>query len=102
MVKKYVVASMVLVIVGVVLGAVMVSSFGNGVDLGLAYGGDDVKLGGPTPIAVQNSAVKALSDNFAAVSKAASPSVVAIKTTTKAKERPKKYAPRLLPFLQSR
>jgi serine protease Do len=89
MVKKYVVASMVLVIVGVVLGAVMVSSFGNGVDLGLAYGGDDVKLGGPTPIAVQNSAVKALSDNFAAVSKAASPSVVAIKTTTKAKERPK-------------
>jgi serine protease Do len=89
MVKKYVVASVVLVIVGVVLGAVMVSSFGNGVDLGLAYGGDDVKLGGPTPIAVQNSAVKALSDNFAAVSKAASPSVVAIKTTTKAKERPK-------------
>ncbi len=89
MVKKYVVASVVLVIVGVVLGAVMVSSFGNGVDLGLAYGGDDVKLGGPTPIAVQNSAVKALSDNFAAVSKAASPSVVAIKTTTAAKERPK-------------
>ena len=43
MVKKYVFASVVLVIVGVVLGAVMVSSFGNGVDLGLAYGGDDVR-----------------------------------------------------------
>ncbi len=89
MVKKYVVASVVLVIVGVVLGAVMVSSFGNGVDLGLAYGGDDVKLGGPAPVAMQNPAVKALSDNFAAVSKAVSPSVVAIKTTTVAKERPK-------------
>jgi serine protease Do len=38
---------------------------------------------------MQNSAVKALSDNFAAVSKAVSPSVVAIKTTTVAKERPK-------------
>ncbi|MBK7257876.1 MAG: Do family serine endopeptidase [Ignavibacteriae bacterium] len=89
MVKKYVVASVVLVIVGVVLGTVMVSSFGNGVDLGLAYGGDEVKLGGPAPVAMQNSSVRALSDNFAAVSKAVSPSVVAIKTTTVAKERPK-------------
>ena len=90
MVKKYVVASVVLVIVGVVLGAVMVSSFGNGVDLGLAYGaGDDVRLGGPAPVATQNAMVKALSDNFAVVSKTASPSVVAIKTTTTGKERPK-------------
>lgn len=89
MMKKYVVASVVLVVIGVVLGAVMVSSFGNGIDLGLAYGGDEVRLGGAAPVIPQQATVKALSDNFAAVSKSASPSVVAIKTTTVAKERPR-------------
>jgi serine protease Do len=101
MVKKYVFASVILVIVGVVLGAVMVSSFGNGVDLGLAYGGDDVRLGGPAPIAAQNATVKALSDNFAAVSKAASPSVVAIKTTTTGKERPNNMPRDFFHFFQN-
>jgi len=87
MIKKYVFAAVLLVAVGIIVGAILVSSVGSGVDLGFAIGSDDVKLGGEAPIAVQNQAVKALSDNFAAVSKAVSPSVVAIKTTTTGKER---------------
>lgn len=87
MVKKYVVASVILVTVGIIVGALLVSSMGNGIDLGFALASGDVTLGGPTPIAVQNQAVKALSDNFAAVSKAVGPSVVAITTTVKGKER---------------
>ncbi len=87
MVKKYVFASVLLVAVGIIVGAILVSSVGNGVDLGFALGSGDVKLGGTAPVAIQNQAVKALSDNFAAVSKAVSPSVVAIKTTTTGKER---------------
>ncbi len=86
MLKKYMVASVLLVAAGIVLGAILVSSFGNGVDIGLAVGGDDVKLGGSAPIALQQPSVKALSDNFAAVSRAVTPSVVAITTTTTAKQ----------------
>ena len=86
MVKKYVVASILLVTVGVIVGALLVSSVGSGVDLGVALGSGDPKIGGAIPIAVQNQAVKALSDNFAAVSKAVSPSVVAITTTVTRKE----------------
>lgn len=85
MMKKYVFASVLLVAAGIILGAILVSSFGNGVELGFAAGGDDVQLGGPPPITVQNPSVKALSENFAAVSKAITPSVVAITTTTTAK-----------------
>jgi serine protease Do len=85
MVKKYLFASLLLLTAGVVLGALLVSSFGNGVDLGMAWSGGDVKLGGPVPVAIQNSAVKALSDNFAVISKAVTPSVVAIEVTTSGK-----------------
>ena len=87
MVKKYVVASLILVTVGIIVGALLVSSVGSGIDLGFAAGSGDVAIGGPAPIAVQNPAVKALSDNFAAVSKAVGPSVVTVTTTISAKER---------------
>jgi serine protease Do len=86
MVKKYLFASLFLLTAGVVLGAILVSSFGNGVDLGMAWSGGDVKLGGPVPVVAQNPAVKALSDNFAVISKAVTPSVVAIEVTTSGKE----------------
>ena len=86
MVKKYLFASLLLLTAGVVLGVLLVSSFGNGVDLGMTWSGGDVKLGGPVPVAVQNSAVKALSDNFAVISKAVTPSVVAVEVTTSGKE----------------
>jgi serine protease Do len=86
MLRKYLLASVVLVAVGVIFGAVMVSSFGNGVTFGLASTGGDVKLGGTSPITSQNTSAKALSQDFAAVAKATSPSVVAINVITTGKE----------------
>jgi serine protease Do len=87
MLRKYLLASVVLVAVGVILGAVMVSSFSNGVTFGLASTGGDVKLGGTTPITSQSTSAKALSQDFAAVAKATSPSVVAINVVTTGKEK---------------
>jgi serine protease Do len=86
MLRRYLLASIILVTVGVVLGAVLVSSFSNGVTFGLAASGGDVKLGGTTPILSQNTNAKSLSQDFAAVAKAASPSVVAINVVTTGKE----------------
>jgi len=90
MLRKYLLASVVLVTVGVILGAVLVSSFNNGVTFGLAAGGGDVKLGGTTQIASQSTSAKALSQDFAMVAKAVTPSVVAINVTTTGKEKQKK------------
>lgn len=86
MLRKYLLASVILVAAGVVLGAVMVSSMSNGVTFGLAATGEDVKLGGTTPIIAQSTSAKALSQDFAAVAKAASPSVVSINVITTGKE----------------
>jgi serine protease Do len=90
MLRKYLFASVILVAVGVIFGAVMVSSLGNGVTFGLASTGGDVKLGGTTPITAQNTSAKSLSQDFAAVAKAASPSVVAINVVTTGKEQQQK------------
>jgi serine protease Do len=86
MLKKPVLAALVLISIGIVFGALLVSNLSNGVDLGFAGGtGTDVKLGGPTPITTLNQAARAFSDNFVAVSKAVTPSVVAITVTTSGK-----------------
>jgi serine protease Do len=88
MLKKPLLASLVLISVGIIFGALLVSNLSNGVDLGFAGGtGADVKLGGQTPISSQNQTAKAWSDNFVAVSKAVTPSVVAITVTTSGKEK---------------
>jgi serine protease Do len=86
MFKKPLLISLLLISIGIVFGALLVSNLSNGVDLGFAGGtGTDVKLGGPTPITNQNQTAKAFSDNFVAVSKAVTPSVVAITVTTSGK-----------------
>ncbi len=63
-------------------------------------GAADVKLGGQAPITNQNQTVKAFSDNFVAVSKAVTPSVVAITVTTSGKGKGKKHATRFLALLR--
>jgi serine protease Do len=86
MFKKPVLAALVLISVGIVFGVLLVSNLSNGVDLGFARGsGADIKLGGQAPIASANQAARAWSDNFVAVSKAVTPSVVAITVTTSGK-----------------
>ncbi len=90
MLRKYLLASVVLVAIGVILGAVLVSSLSNGVTFGLASTGEDVKLGGQVPVTAQNTSAKTLSNDFAAVAKAVTPSVVAINVTTTGKEKQQK------------
>jgi serine protease Do len=86
MTRKSVLMALGLITVGIIFGVVLVSNFSSGINLGFARGDQDVKLGGQVPIATQNSTIKALSENFAAVSKAVTPSVVGITVTTEAKK----------------
>jgi serine protease Do len=83
--KKSVLTALGLLTAGVILGVLLVSSADNGIMRGFALSGGDVKLGGPVPVMNQNTAVKALSENFAAVSKAVTPSVVFVDVVTKVK-----------------
>jgi serine protease Do len=92
MTRKSVLMALGLITVGIVFGVVLVSNFSSGINLGFARGDQDVKLGGQVPIATQNSTIKALSENFAAVSKAVTPSVIGITVTTEAKK-PKSNLP---------
>jgi serine protease Do len=84
--KKTVLTSLVLVTVGILFGAILVSNFSGGVDLSFARSGGDVKLGGPTPVTAPNPGLKAISDNFVAVAKAVTPSVVTVTVTTTGKK----------------
>lgn len=85
-VKKTIFTSVLLVVIGIIIGAVVVANLSGSVEPGFARGGEALKLGGPTPIPQQNPAVKALGDNFIAVAKAVTPCVVAINVTTSGKE----------------
>jgi serine protease Do len=83
--KKSVLTALGLLMAGVIIGVLLVSNADNGIVRGFAFSSGDVKLGGPVPVVTQSSAMKALSDNFSAVSKAVTPSVVAIDVVTKVK-----------------
>jgi len=84
--RKSILTSIALITVGIIFGVLLVSNFSGGIKLGFARGEGDVKLGGPVPIQSQNATIKALSDNFIAVAKAVTPSVVGITVTTEAKK----------------
>ena len=85
MVKRSVITSLILITIGIIFGAVLVSSFNSGVDVSMARSGQDIKLGGPVPVTQQSGGLKAMSDDFVAVAKAVTPSVVAINVTTTGK-----------------
>jgi serine protease Do len=91
--KKSILTALALLTAGILIGVMLVSNANNGIMRGLAFAGGDVKLGGPVPVMTQNSAVKALSENFAAVSRAVTPSVVYVDVVTKVKSA-EKSAPR--------
>ena len=84
--KKTILTSIALVTVGIIFGVILVSNFSGGVDLSFARSGQDVKLGGPPPVTTPNPGLKALGDNFVAISRAVTPSVVAITVTTTGKK----------------
>jgi serine protease Do len=82
--KKSVLTSVALITLGIVLGVLLVSNLETGLNLGFAVD-QDRKLGGPVPIPNANPTVKAISDNFVAVAKAVTPSVVGIRVVTEAR-----------------
>jgi serine protease Do len=85
--KKSVLVALVLITVGIIFGVVLVSTFDGGVAPGFARGGGDVVLGGPVPVSAQSEVLRALGENFTAVAKAVTPSVVAITVTTEGRDR---------------
>jgi len=84
MLKKPVIASLVLITVGIIVGALVVSNFSGGVSPGWA-GGGDVQLGGPVPVTTVQADLKSLNSAFVEVAKSVTPSVVAITVTTEGK-----------------
>ncbi len=80
--KKSVIAALALITIGIVFGAVLVSSF-KGVGLSLASFGGDVKLGASSAPLQSISDVKNLEDAYIKVSAAVRPTVVSIQATTK-------------------
>lgn len=83
--KKSILASLFLITIGIILGALLVSSSSDGVELGLAGGKDVIKLGASAPPVQSNVDLKAASQSFVAVSKAVTPTVVSITVTTSGK-----------------
>lgn len=85
--KKSILASLSLITIGIIVGALLVSNIGgNGVDLSLAGGNGDVHIGGPTPVTQANLDLQAASESFVAVAKAVTPSVVSITVTSTEKK----------------
>lgn len=87
MFKKSVVTSLVLITIGIIFGALLVSNFSGGVGDGFAGNTGDIKLGGPPPVTTVSQGIKGMSDNFVTVAKAVTPSVVSITVTTVARGR---------------
>jgi serine protease Do len=85
--RKSILTALALILVGIVLGAVLVSSFEDDGRVNFAQIGKGVSLGGPVPVTNQAQGLKAVSDNFISVAKAVTPSVVAITVTTTGQER---------------
>ena len=85
MFKKPVVTSLILITIGILFGAVLVSNIGGGVDLGFARGSGEVRLGGPAPAIPQGVGLKELSNTFVSVAKAVTPTVVGIQAKSSAK-----------------
>lgn len=93
--KRSVVASLALITVGIIFGALLVSNFSGGVGSGFADNKGDIKLGGPPPVTNVGQDIKATSNAFVAIAKAVTPSVVFITVTSSGgKDRDNKSMPR--------
>lgn len=83
--KKSIFLSLFLITVGIIIGALLVSSSGSGVGFGLADSQGEVKLGAPAPPITGNNDIKVANQSFIAVAKAVTPTVVSITVTTTSK-----------------
>ncbi len=79
--KRTLVGAALLVLVGVVFGALLVMSF-NGVGETFGFSGETVKLGGPTPVPVGDINLLETQNAFIEISKAVTPTVVSVTVTS--------------------
>jgi serine protease Do len=79
---RSVLIALVLITVGIVVGALVVSNTTGEVASGVAQVDGGVKLGGPVPVQQAGLDLKAASESFVAVAKAVTPSVVSITVTS--------------------
>lgn len=82
--KKSILAAVFLITLGIIFGAVLVSSFKGGVEFGFA-GNPQVELGVPSSLKGQTFDAKGASKAFIEVSKAVTPTVVYITVKSKSK-----------------
>jgi|WetSurMetagenome_2_1015567.scaffolds.fasta_scaffold87332_1 serine protease Do len=80
--KRSVVASLALITIGIILGALIVSNFSGGVGSGFADNKGDIRLGGPVPVTNTGVDLKNFNNAFTSVAKAVTPSVVSITVTS--------------------
>ncbi len=79
--KRTLVGAALLVLVGVVFGALLVMSF-NGVGETFGFSGETVKLGGPAPVPVGDINLLETQNAFIEISKAVTPTVVSVTVTS--------------------
>ena len=88
--KKSVIAAVLLISIGIIFGAILVSSF-KSVDLGIAGNREQVRLDTQSGSTKHSPDLKATSDAFVSIAKQVTPTVVSINVTTKAKEGSKDF-----------
>ncbi len=84
--KRTLVGAALLVLVGVVFGALLVMSF-NGVGETFGYSGETVKLGGPAPVPAGDINLLETQNAFIEISKAVTPTVVSVTVTSTPKSK---------------
>ncbi len=82
--RKPFVSVSILLVLGLVFGATLVSGFGSWKGVSLAFGASDPTLGGPLPTVPGADMLQSLNTSFVALSKAVQPTIVAVEVKTEA------------------
>ena len=84
--KRTLIGAALLVAVGVIFGALLVTSF-NGVGSSFGYTGEKVKLGGPAPLSSADVNLMATQNAFVTIAKSVTPTVVSVTVTSTPKSK---------------
>src|SRR5437660_1220337 len=82
--KRPLLAAALLVVVGLVFGATLVTGFGSRKGMNLAFGASDPMLGGALPNLPTDATLANLNGSFVAIAKAVQPTIVQINVKTEA------------------
>jgi serine protease Do len=82
--KRPLIASIVLLVIGLAFGATLVTGFGSWKGINLAFGASDPQLGGQLPNLPNDVTLQSINHSFVAIAKAVQPTVVSITVKTEA------------------